>query len=563
MRLRSRAGGKRVKARRPKAVRLKRGNEPKGVRRAGSCSAADQETTVARFKPELDESLERQTAASFMEITQRRRADERFRLAVEAAPSGMIMADSEGRIVLLNAYTEKLFGYGRDELTGQKLEMLVPERFRGKHSGLRARYMTQPTIRPMGVGRDLFALRKDGSEFPVEIGLSPIATDQGAMVLAAIVDITERKQSEEARKLRLILETALDAVVVMTSDGIVADWNDRAVSIFGWLRDEAVGRTMADLIIPERYREVHKNGLQRYLRTREGKALGRRIELSGIKKNGEEFPVELSISAIQDGERILFVGCLRDMTERHALRLARAEVARVTQRMAMDEMTASIVHEISQPLTAIASNANAGLRWLARTAPNLGEVRDALNRVVNDSRHAGELIGGIRSMFKRDGQAKTPQDVNKLISEVLALVSSEVEAQHISVHTELFDELPQVPANLVQLRQVMVNLIANAVEAMSDVTNRPRLLRVKTGVHEKSDLLVTVEDSGVGINPQNIDRIFDPFFTTKSNGMGMGLSICRSIIENHGGQLSVSPSQPYGSIFRVVLPTERPVQSNL
>ena len=241
---RPKAGGKAHQKRRRKTI------TPKGARRRAS-HAVGQEAEAARLTRELKEAREQQTATSFMEITQRRRAEERFRLAVEAAPSGMIMADSEGRIILLNAYTEKLFGYGRDELTGQKLEMLVPERFRGKHSGLRAGYIKQPTIRRMGVGRDLFALRKDGSEFPVEIGLTPIATDQGTMVLAAIVDITERKQSEEARKLRLILETALDAVVVMTSDGIVADWNDRAVSIFGWLRDEAVGRTMADLIIPE------------------------------------------------------------------------------------------------------------------------------------------------------------------------------------------------------------------------------------------------------------------------------------------------------------------------
>lgn len=558
MRLRSRAGGKPVKARRSKAVTLKRGNEPKGVRRRGSSSAADQETTVARLTRELDKLLQRQTATSFMEITQRRRAEERFRLAVEAAPSGMIMADSEGRIILLNAYTEKLFGYGRDELTGQKLEMLVPERFRGKHSGLRAGYITQPTIRPMGVGRDLFALRKDGSEFPVEIGLSPIATDQGTMVLAAIVDITERKQSEEARKLRLILETALDAVVVMTSDGIVADWNDRAVSIFGWLRDEAVGRTMADLIIPERYREAHKNGLQRYLRTRQGDALGRRIELSGIKKNGEEFPVELSISAIQDGERILFVGCLRDMTEHHALRLARTEVARVTQRMAMDEMTASIVHEIKQPLAAIALNANAGLRWLTRTAPNLDEVRDALNRVVTDTNRANEVIDGIRSVFKKENQTKARQDVNKLIREVLTLVGSDTEAQHIAVRTQLSDGLREVPANLVQLRQVIVNLITNAIDAMSTVVDRPRVLRLKTEAHEPSYLLITVEDSGIGIDPESMNRIFDPFFTTKSHGMGMGLSICRSIVENHGGRLSVSLGPSHGSIFHVFLPTDLP-----
>lgn len=362
--------------------------------------------------------------------------------------------------------------------------------------------------------------------------------------------------------LRLILDTALDAVVIMNSDGIVTDWNDCAVSVFGWSRGEAIGQTMADLIIPERYREPHRNGLQRYLRSGRGNVLGKRIEVSGIRKNGEEFPVELSISPIQDGERVLFVGCLRDLTERHALRLAQTEVARVTQRMAMDEMAASIVHEISQPLTAIASNANAGLRWLARTAPNLDEVRDALNRVVDDSHRARELIGGIRSMFKKDNQTKAPHDVNKLIRQVLTLVGSEVEAQHIAVRTELSDGLPEVPANLVQLRQVMVNLIANAVDAMSTVTNRPRLLRVKTEFHEQNDLLVTVEDSGVGIDQQNIDRIFDPFFTTKSNGMGMGLSICRSIIENHGGRLSVSPSQPYGSIFRVVLPTDRAAQSN-
>jgi len=141
--------------------------------------------------------------------------------------------------------------------------------------------------------------------------------------------------------LRLVLETALDAVVVMGPDGVVADWNDRAVTVFGWSRDEAVGQPMADLIIPERYREAHRIGLQRYLKSRQGNVLGRRIELSGIRKNGEEFPVELSVSPIQDGVRILFLGCLRDLTEHYALHLARAEIARVTQRMAMDEVTAS------------------------------------------------------------------------------------------------------------------------------------------------------------------------------------------------------------------------------
>jgi PAS domain S-box-containing protein len=363
--------------------------------------------------------------------------------------------------------------------------------------------------------------------------------------------------SRQRDGLRLILETALDAVVIMKSDGIVADWNDRAMSVFGWSRDEAVGRIMADLIIPERYREAHRKGLRRYLESGKGEVIGRRIEVSGLRKNGEEFPVELSISPIQDGGSILFIGCLRDITEHNALRLARLELARVMRRMAMGETVASIAHEITQPLAAITANGNAALRWLEHTTPNLDEARAALKGIVADSHRTGEVINSIRSLFKMDVQAKARQDVNELIREVLVLVRGEVENHRVSVRTELFDGLPQIPANQVLLRQVIVNLIMNAVDAMSTVVNRPRVLGVRTGLHESNYLLISVEDSGIGIDPRNINRIFEPFFTTKSHGMGVGLSICRSIIENHGGNLSVSPAQPQGSVFRVILPFEK------
>jgi PAS domain S-box-containing protein len=355
--------------------------------------------------------------------------------------------------------------------------------------------------------------------------------------------------------LRLVLETALDAVVVMQADGVVADWNDRAVGVFGWSRDEAVGRTMADLIIPERYREAHRIGLHRYLASGRGNVIGGRIEVSGIRKNGEEFPVELSISPVRENGSLLFVGCLRDLTERNALRAARGDVARVTQRMAMGEMAASIVHEINQPLAAVAANANAGLRWLAASPPNLDEVRAALKRIVNDTHRAHEVIEGIRLMFRTDGPAKALLDVNNLIGEVLALIGGDIESHRVSVRTELADRLPRIPANPVQLRQVMVNLVTNAVDAMNNVAGSQRLLRIKTKLHDTSDLLIAVEDSGTGIDPKNVDSIFEPFFTTKSHGMGMGLSICRSIVENHGGRLAVVPAQPHGSIFQVFLPS--------
>jgi PAS domain S-box-containing protein len=366
------------------------------------------------------------------------------------------------------------------------------------------------------------------------------------------------RASPPADALRLVLETALDAVVVMREDGMVAGWNDRAVNVLGWTREEAVGRAMADLIIPERYRVAHKNGLERYLSRGEATVLGRRIEVSGIRKNGEEFPLELSIAPIR-GDRLLFVGFLRDMTERNALRRAQSEVARMTQRMAMGEMAASIVQEINQPLAAIAANADAGQRWLSRDRPDIEEARAAFKRIVGGSHRASAIIDEIRLMLRPDGMTMTALDVNELIREVLSLLRGDLENHRITIDTELPDRLPPVSANVVQLRQVMVNLITNAADAMSAVMNRQRLLRLTTQAHEPGGLLITVEDTGNGIDPQHAGRIFEPFFTTKSQGMGMGLSICRSIVENHGGHLSVAPGRTHGSIFQVFLPTAPPI----
>ena len=364
--------------------------------------------------------------------------------------------------------------------------------------------------------------------------------------------------SQPADALRLVLETALDAVVFMSGEGIIVGWNDHAVKMFGWTRAEALRRPLADLIIPERYRAAHRNGLQRYLESGEAIVLGRRIEVSGLCKNGEEFPLELSIAAIR-GERLSFVGFLRDLRERNTLQEARAEVARMSQRMAMGEMAASIVHEINQPLAAIAANADAGQRWLSRERPDIDEARAAFKRIVGDGRRANAIIEETRLMFRQDGMVLTVLDVNALIGEVLSLMRGDLENHRITIDTALSDGLAPVNANAVSLRQVMVNLIANAADAMSTVSNRQRLLRLGTQAMAPSSLLITVEDSGGGVDPKHADRIFEPFFTTKPHGMRMGLSICRSIVEHHGGQLSVAPGRKHGSIFQVMLPIAPPV----
>jgi signal transduction histidine kinase len=252
------------------------------------------------------------------------------------------------------------------------------------------------------------------------------------------------------------------------------------------------------------------------------------------------------------------VTALRAAEERRraedALRKARVDLARVMQMTAMGEMAASIAHEVNQPLGAIVSNGNAGLRWLGNATPDIEEARAALKRIVADGHRAGQVIAGIRSMFKKEGQLAGPQDMNELVREVLRLVRGEVAGQGISVRTELSDALPRIAVNRVQLQQVVANLVMNAVDAMSAVADRARVLRVKTGVDPSGALLIAVEDTGIGIDPGDFDRIFDPFYTTKSHGMGMGLSICRSIIEVHGGRLTVARGQPDGAVFQVMLP---------
>jgi C4-dicarboxylate-specific signal transduction histidine kinase len=238
-----------------------------------------------------------------------------------------------------------------------------------------------------------------------------------------------------------------------------------------------------------------------------------------------------------------------------ALRAAQAELARATSYTAMGQMAASIAHDINQPLAAIVANGNAGLRWLAHTTPDLDEARAALQRIVNEGHRASQVIGSIRAMFTKGDQEKAALGVNELIREVLALLDGEIHTQRVSVHTELIEPLLRVFGNRVQLQQVILNLITNAVEAMGSITHRARVLRVQSKRHESGGVLIAVEDSGPGIDPKDIDRIFEAFFTTKSDGMGMGLSICRSIIEAHHGRLWVSPGIHHGAVFHVVLPT--------
>jgi signal transduction histidine kinase len=235
-----------------------------------------------------------------------------------------------------------------------------------------------------------------------------------------------------------------------------------------------------------------------------------------------------------------------------------AELARVARLTTMGEMAASIAHEINQPLTAVVNNANAGLRWLNSQPPNLEEAQAALKRIVIAGGRGSDVIGSIRAMMKKGTQEKTELQINDLILEVMTLVQGELKIHNVSIRAELVDDLPRVLANRIQLQQVILNLIMNAVDAMDSVSDRPRVLCVRSKKHEPAGVLVAIEDSGAGIDLEDMHRIFEAFFTRKAEGMGMGLSICRSIVEAHGGRIAASRAHPHGSVFQIVLPSDAP-----
>jgi C4-dicarboxylate-specific signal transduction histidine kinase len=252
-----------------------------------------------------------------------------------------------------------------------------------------------------------------------------------------------------------------------------------------------------------------------------------------------------------------FIGTTIDVSERKrnedALRDAQADLVHVTRMTTMGELVASIAHEVNQPLMAIVTNAQTTLLNLAKDRPNLDEARYAAESVVRNGHRAGDIIRSIRSLVKKSAAETTELDLNSVIGDILDLMRAELRRHDVSLETEFADHEP-VMGDRVQLQQVILNLVINGIEAMQAVNHRPRLLRVSTQFDKGGNLLTAVEDSGIGLDPATIDRIFDPLFTTKREGMGMGLSICRSIVEAHGGRLWVSPNLHHGSVFRFSLP---------
>jgi two-component system sensor kinase FixL len=367
--------------------------------------------------------------------------------------------------------------------------------------------------------------------------------------------IAERKRGEEAlREKANLLDLTHDTVFVRDANDFITFWNRGAEQLYGWTRDEAVGKVSHHLmqtIFPAPLEKIKTelNSTGRW----EG-------ELIHARRDGTQVVVasRWALQLSEQGKPIAILETNNDITERkqaeEALHKAQAELAHVTRVSTLGEMTTSIAHEVNQPLGAVVNNASACLRWLASEAPNLEEARQSAKLIIADGHRASEIIGRIRALVKKAPPRKDWLDINETILQVIALARSEAQHNRVSLQTQLSSDLPLILGDRIQLQQVILNLIINAIEAMSGVAGGPRELLIGSGKHDSHGVVVRVRDSGPGLDPKSRDHLFTAFYTTKPHGMGMGLAISRSIIEAHGGRLGATANEGRGATFEFTLP---------
>jgi PAS domain S-box-containing protein len=461
-----------------------------------------------------------------------------FRAVVESTPTGVLMVDRSGAVVLVNREVERLFGYERSELLGQPIEVLIPHRFREHHPDYRQSFYAQPQTRTMGAGRDLFGLRKDGAEFPVEIGLNPIETEEGLFVLASVVDISARRRIEA--RFRVAVESSPNGIVMVDRSGRIVLVNQETERLFGYGREELVGQPI-EILVPDQIHDRHPALREAFSHSPERRAMGAGRDLFGRHKSGAEMPVEIGLNPIDTDEGLFVLATVVDISAR---KKAEADIRRSNEELERFAYVAS--HDLQEPLRTVASY----VQLLERRYANQFDAdgKEFLGYVVDGAKRMQRLISDLLAL-SRVGTRGAPLarvSADTVLDAAIANLQVTLAGAQAAITR---GPLPDILADPVQLEQLFTNLIGNAVKFHGAQAPSVRVSAERQG----AEWVFKVEDRGIGIDPQYFERIFVIFQRLHPReeypGTGIGLAICKKIVERHGGRIWVESEPGHGTKF--------------
>lgn len=481
---------------------------------------------------------------------------EKYRLLFEQAGLGIKWVTAEGHLVEVNRSFCDMIGYGRDELLQRSYRDLTHpddiERDEAQFRQLLAGEIASYSL-------DKRYLHRDGTPIDVRVTSSLVRMDK-TYRLSIVEDVRAARaafsgQKEGEARFRTVLETIPDALVVIDEKGIMEAFSPSAERMFGYTAAEAIGQNVK-ILMPSPYQERHDGYLSHYLETGERRIIGIGRVVTGLRKDGTTFPMELSVGEVVLEGRRTFTGFVRDLTSRRnterEVATLQAELSHVARVSEMSQMGSTLAHELNQPLAAIVNYLQACRRLLqAEDAPGLPRVREAIEKAVAQADRAGQIIRRLREFVQKRETERRGEDLNVVVQEAIGLALVGARAAGVISQINLAADLPQVVVDKVQIQQVVLNLVRNAIEAMAQ--SDEHVLIVET-LQQQDEVVVRVSDTGSGMTQEVRERLFEPFLTTKSSGMGIGLSICRSIVESHNGRIWAEPNPAGGTIFSFTLP---------
>ena len=493
-------------------------------------------------------------------------AEQRTRAILDTVVDGIITIDTDGIVESFNRAAERIFDYAAEEVIGRNVSMLMPAPYSGEHDGYLQAFAETGQARIIGIGRTVEGRRKDGSTFPMELAVGQSHLAERTLFTGIVRDISEkvaaeRSENEARERMRAVFETAVDGIIVISANGIVEQMNPASQRIFGHTPEEVVGRNVS-MLMPPPYTDEHDSYLSNYLETGDAKIIGIGREVTGLRKDGQTFPMDLAVSEVRLPDRVLFTGRVRDISERKRTDAALREAQKLDS---LGVLAGGIAHDFNNLLVGIIGNAGLALDDLPPESP----ARSTIREIEMIGKRAADLAHQMLAYSGKGRLTIEPISMNTVVQEMTHLLSASIR-KGVVMRYNLSPSLPSIEADPTQLRQVVMNLVINASDAIGErsgsITISTGLMRADRAYLSEAYLppdlveggyvFMEVSDTGAGMTSDVKEKIFDPFFTTKFTGRGLGLAVVLGVVRGHRGALKVYSEPGHGTTFRVLFPPQ-------